>query len=96
MGKKSKRKKKKNHRGRSNSGKREETNQITQEETPSVPVWPGRFKQKKEYVIKQTNNPPDTPPEEHTITPETTTNVPNETPSTETIIQPPIETSNTV
>lgn len=51
-------KKKKNHRGRSSSGKKDESH-TNQEVTPSVPVWPGRHKHKKEYVIKQTNNQPE-------------------------------------
>jgi len=38
--------------------------------TPSVPVWPGRHKQKKEYVVKQTNNQPENeslePPKDQT------------------------------
>jgi hypothetical protein len=55
---KAKGKKKKTHRGRSNSGKKDETH-TNQDVTPSVPVWPGRHKQKKEYVIKQTNNTPE-------------------------------------
>jgi len=49
---------KRNHRGsRSNERKDEVNHNLNEkEETPSVPVWPGRYKQKKEYVIKQNQN----------------------------------------
>jgi len=44
--------KKNTQRVRSNSGKRDEVQNNSKLETSSIPVWPGRYKQ-KEYVVKQ-------------------------------------------
>jgi hypothetical protein len=73
---------KKKNRQRSKSGKKDETQTTYQEETPSVPVWPGRKHSKKEYVIKQTDEPENNP-DNNDIPNETTTNetIQNELPS---------------